>query len=166
LEGKEVCVWGWNTVNPFLDANGEIIGKSFGLFLVTSGQISGLAEAVTNACVGIRYTAQFKSTKLAYAAQEAPLTQKKRIDHLAVIANNMHALALQYGSDFDSLYAMPEVEGGQAVDADTIHARYDNESFEFDGEWNTDSRLCLEATSPYPVTLLACVIGLSTHEKY
>lgn len=151
LEGESVVVWG--------------AGKALGTYTVSSGSIT-LSQAVTGCIVGLPYTAQYKSSKLAYAAQAGTaLIQKKRVHSFGLLLYNTHYQGLQYGGDFTTMYDLPAIEGGVATAADTIHADYDEASFEFGGEWDTDSRLCLKATAPYPVTVLACVLGLETNDK-
>jgi len=151
LEGESVVVWG--------------AGKALGTYTVASGSIT-LSEAVTGCIVGLPYTATFKSSKLAYAAQMGTaLVQKKRVHSLGLLLYNTHYQGLQYGGDFTNMYNLPLMEGGAATAADTIYADYDEASLEFGGEWDTDSRLCLKATAPYPVTVLACVLGMETNDK-
>ncbi len=152
LEGESVNVWG--------------NAKDLGTFTVSGGQITSLAESVTSACVGLTYTAQFKSAKLAYAAQGTALAQKKNVTSLGVLLYNSHYQGLEYGPNFTDMDKMPLVEDGVALADDTIHSTYDKEPFNFPGEWNSDSRLCLQAASPKPCTVLAAVIGIETHEKY
>lgn len=152
LEGETVCVW----------AN----SKDLGTYTVTSGQITGLSESVTRAFVGLSYTAQFKSTKLAYGAQMgSSLTQRKRINQLGIILKDTHYQGLRYGKDFDTMDDLPLTSGWSAIGVDTVHDTFDEDAFEFGGSWDTDSRLCLEASSPRPCTVLACVIGMATHDK-
>lgn len=152
LEGESVCVWG--------------AGKDLGTFTVASGQITGLGESVTRAFVGLPYTARFKSTKLAYGAQlGSSLVQPKRINQLGVILKDTHYQGLSYGPDFDHLDELPLTSGWSAISEDTVHDTFDEVAFEFPGTWDTDSRLCLQAQSPRPCTVLACVVGLSTHDK-
>lgn len=153
LEGKSVVVWG--------------NGVSLGSYTVTSGQITGLTSAVTSAVIGITYTAQWKSSKLAYAAgMGSALTQKKKLNHLGLILKDTHYQGLRYGTDFTNLDDLPGIESGTAVSANTIHSVYDEEAFEFPGEWDTDARLCLQAQAPKPCNILAAVIGVETNEKY
>lgn len=153
LEGESVVVWGG--------------GKSLGSYTVTSGEITGISEAVTSAVVGLLYTATWKSTKLAYAAGlGTALLQKKRLNHLGVILMNTHYQGLEYGPDFTNMDDLPGTEAGAAVSADAVHSTYDEESFEFPGEWDTDARLCLRATAPKPCNILAAVIGIETSDKY
>lgn len=151
LEGETVKVWG--------------DGRYNGSFTVSSGAIT-LTTAVEEAVIGLTYTAQFKSTKLAYAAQAGTaLTQKKRIDHLAFILYNTHYQGLQYGASFDYLDPLPPIEDGVVTPADTIWSTYDKDSLEVNGIYDTDSRICLQATAPYPCTVLAAIITLQTYEK-
>ena len=163
LEGKEVVVWGWNTVTPFTNSDGDAIGRDLGTFTVASGQITGLANAVTNAVVGLAYTAQYKSTKLSYAAEA--LTAKKKVSQVGLIARWIHAQGLRYGPDFDNLDDLPQVERAAAVSQNDMRTAYDEEQFPMGSRWDTDSRICLEASSPRPVTVLGLVIGMETNVK-
>jgi len=152
LEGETVTIWG--------------NGKDLGTGTVASSQLTGVSEDGSNFCVGISYTAQYKSSKLAYTKLEsAGLSQVKNIPRLGVILYNTHYQGLQYGPNFTDLDNLPLVKDGATISDDTVHASYDEESFAFDGQWDTDSRLCLQAASPRPCTLLAAIIGLKTNEK-
>ena len=140
LEGETVAAW--------------VNGKSVGTATVSGGQVTGLSEDGSG-CVGIAYTAQFKSTKL------GNLTEKKNITSLGVILYNTHYQGLEYGPDFDNLDNLPLMKDEARIADDTIHPTFDEESFSFDGNWDSDSRVCLQATSPKPCTLLAAIVGIS-----
>lgn len=145
LEGETVVVW----------ADGVYVGD----YTVTAGVAVGAASA-TSWVAGLAYMAQYKSTKLAYATDQGTmLCAPKRISRIGIIARNIHPTGLQFGPDFDTLEDLPMVEDGAAISQDVIREAYDEQSFPFVGEWNTDSRLCLQATAPKPVTLLACVVS-------
>jgi hypothetical protein len=153
LEGEEVVVWGQ--------------GEDIGTYTVSGGQITGLAEYVTDAIVGLGYTAQWKNAKFAMAAALGlSLLQPKKVAQLGVILANTHHHGLQYGPSFDALSDLPDVEAGAEVADDTVHTTYDEMAFEFDGEWTTDARICLQAQAPRPCTLLAQVATVETHDKY
>lgn len=153
LEGETVVIWG--------------NGKDLGTKTVVGGQITTLPEAVTTAYVGLPYTAQWKSTKLAYAStgEEIMLTHHKIIKQLGFVLADAYAQSLRYGPDFDTLDDMPLIENSEEVGQSTLHTAYDEELIEFPGEWSPDSRLCIEAQSPRPVTVLAAVIAYETSEK-
>lgn len=151
LEGETVIVWAE--------------GADLGTFVVSAGAIT-LPSAVTSAVVGLGYRARFKSAKLAYAAQAgSALTQPKRVDHLGLILANTHAQGLKYGPDFDTMDELPQIEEGVQVDQDSVWSAYDQDSVEFNGDYDTDSRICLEANAPRPCTVLAAVIGMQTYDK-
>jgi hypothetical protein len=163
LEGEEVVVWGWNTVTPFTDDDGREIGRDFGTFTVSSGQITGLAVNVTDACVGLGYTAQYRSGKQAFAAAlGTPLNQLKKIDHLGLILADTHAKGVKYGPDFDNLDDLPDYEQEGLVDENHIHEEYEEEMIEFDDDWKADPRFCLQAEAPRPCTALAVSVSMTT----
>ena len=154
LEGEDVVIWG--------------NGKDLGTKTVVGGEITTLPEAVTTATVGLPYTAQWKSTKLAYtgARGETPeLTYHKRITQLGLVLADAYAQSLKFGPSFDTLDDMPLVENAMEVGSSTLHATYDEELIEFPGEWSGDSRLCIQAESPRPVTVLAAVLAYEVDEK-
>ena len=151
LEGESVVLWG----------NGKYLGS----YTVSSGSITP-PETVTSYCVGIGYDWQWRSVKLAYGAQMGTsLLQTKHVNQLGLIAQNIHPSAIKYGPDFDTLYDLPAYENGKPVDSNTVNATYDEPTFTFGGTWDTDSRVCLQGSAPYPCTLLALVIGIETTDK-
>lgn len=161
LEGEAVIVWG----------NGKDLSPGNGddqtTYTVTGGQITGLPEAVTTACVGLPYRARFKSTKLVYLIEQglSALTAKKRIGMLGVVLADTHALGLQYGRDFDSMDDMPLIEEGTDIDQTAVNEDYEQPPFTFPGQWDVDARLCLGASAPRPCTVLAAVIDMNTNAR-
>ena len=153
LEAEQVTIWG--------------NGKDLGTKTVVGGQITTLPEAVTTAYIGLPYTAQWKSTKLAYASPGEPmsLAQPKRVTQIGLVLADFYAQGLKFGPDFNTLDDMPVIEDDAAVYEATVSTAYDQELIEFPGEWGTDSRLCLQAMSPRPVTVLAAVIAYETSDK-
>lgn len=140
-------------------------GKSLGSYTVTSGQIM-LSEAVEKCIVGLGYTADFKSSKLAYFAQAgSALTQKKRIEEIGLVLANCHAQGIKFGRDFDNLDPLPLTQGYGDLDQNTIHESFDEEPITFPGSWDTDARLCLRAVAPLPCTLLAAILKMNLSEK-
>jgi hypothetical protein len=151
LEGETVVAWGNST--------------DLGEYTVHGGSIT-LSEAVTKAVVGLSYTADFKSAKLAYAAtMGTALTQKKRIEQIGLVLIDTHYQGIKYGQSFTTLSDMPQVKDGQTVAAGTVYANYDMPSVALKGTWDTDARLCLRATAPKPATVSAAIITIQTNEK-
>ena len=152
LVGKSVVNW----------AN----GKDLGTYTVSSTGTFTASEASTTHVFGLHYSAIFKSVKLAYAAQQGTaLTQRKRVDHLGLILADTHNDGLRYGGSTDRLDPLPRIERSAPVSTDAVWSAYDNDSFEFDGTWDTDSRIVMVAEAPRPVTVLGAVIGMQTKEK-
>lgn len=151
LEGETVVAWGNS--------------KDLGTYDVHGGSIT-LSESVTQAVVGLPYTANFKSAKLAYgASMGTALTQKKRIEQLGLVLIDTHYQGIQYGQSFDKLNDMPQVKDGQTVAAGTVFANYDMPGVALPGTWDTDARLCLRASAPNPATVAAAIITIHTNEK-
>lgn len=149
LQGRECIVWA--------------DGKDKGTHIVTGGSIT-LDEQVSEAVIGLGYSAKYKSSKLAYAAdQGTALTMRKKLDALSLILLNTHYQGLQYGSDFDNMDDLPLVEAEAETAPDTVWEEYDTQPFEFDGTFDSDSRLCIQAAAPRPCTVLALVIGVMTN---
>lgn len=112
------------------------------------------------------YMAPFMSAKLVYAAQlGTPLTQKKKIDHIGLLLFDTHARGIATGQSFDHLDALPQIEGGGEVDADTVWGQYDQPVTEVGGAWDTDARLCLLAQAPFPCGVSGVIVSTQTNEK-
>ena len=144
-----MCVW----------AEGAYVGDGVVTTFGTPGELdlSGFTGApFSNVVVGVKYTAQFKSSKLA-AITGISLLERKFVRNLGFIAEYLHHLGLQYGPDFNTLYDLPQVEEGQTIPADTVHTSYHEDNFPFGGEWDPDSRICFQSESPKPATILAAV---------
>jgi hypothetical protein len=147
LEGEEVVVWA--------------DGVDMGTYTVTGG-VAALPDTVQQAVAGLPYTARYKSAKFATIFRDGStnLTRRKRIAKVGVVLADTHAQGLTYGPSFTELDNMPEVERGKVVDGDYVWADYDEPSFEFEGEWRSDSRVCIQAAAPRPVTICALTVEL------
>lgn len=162
LEGKSVIVWAdGRDLSP---DNADGVQKVYAV----AGGVVTLDAGVTAAhgVVGLAYTAQYKSAKLAYGAQMGTaLAQKKKVNTLALILANTMLSGITYGQDFDHLDHLSRDVYGEIVDDQTVYEDFDHEAFTLDGTWTTDARLCLEARAPRPVTVLAAIVDVETHEK-
>lgn len=158
LEGKEVVVW----------ADGKDYSQGYGVnqrtYLVSSGSIT-LSDSVNNAVVGLPYTGRYKSSKLAYFSNYGEaLTFTKRISRLGLILLNSHNRCIRYGQDFTEMDELPLKHEEALIAADTVWDEFDENVLEFDGDWNGDSRICLEMQAPRPCTILGVVMGLETND--
>jgi hypothetical protein len=158
LNGKQVIVWA--NGKDFSPDNGAGVQTTY---TVTSGQIT-LPSAVSNAVVGLPYTADYQSAKLAYAAAGGTaLTRRKTIRQIGLLLNKTHHKGLYFGTDFDVMDGLPGVEDAAIVAADTIYEEYDHDMTTMPRTWDTDTRLCLRAKAPRPCTVVAAVIDIETH---
>ena len=154
INGRTVCAWG--------------NGKDLGTYIVSGGSIT-LSEAVTSAVIGLPYTAQFISAKLAYAAVGGTAVNKvKRVSQLGFVLDRTHYQGVRYGQyePYSQTYTadnLPLIEEGAATADNTIWQRYDQQTFELNGEWSSDSRVYIESASPRPATVLGFTIELRTN---
>lgn len=150
LEGETVVVW----------ADGADAGSA----IVTGGQIT-LATAASKVVAGLGYAARFKSSKLAYASGlGTAILQRKRISQIGFVLADTHKRGVRYGQDFVTMDDLPAIEEYEAVTAE-VWESYDNETIEFPGSWDTDSRICLEANAPRPATVLGMAFVVETNDK-
>jgi hypothetical protein len=142
-------------------------GADRGTAQVLSGVIdlSGLdGQPFSNVIWGLAYTARFKSAKLG-TLDGIGMLERKKVNKIGFIAQDLHYQGLQYGPDFDNLSDLPLVEQGQDTPADTIWEDYHEDNFPFGGEWIPDSRICLQAATPRPATILAAIAEFESVEK-
>lgn len=147
LAGQQVCVWGWNTQDPYVDGFGDEVGLDLGTYYVQAdgsvGQLmfEGTPYNVTNATVGLPYVAQWQSMKQAFAAAlGTPFNQLSRINRLGLMLQNTHGQGLQYGVDFDHLDDIPQADlPTNSPNGDDVPMGADDESA---GSYSAD------ATSP------------------
>jgi len=151
LKGETVVIWA--------------DGKDVGTDVVTAGGAltSALAVAASKVVAGLSYTGQYKSAKLG-AITGIGLLERKKVNRIGFIAENLHYQGLQYGADFDNLSHLPKVSKGQAMPDDHIYDNYHEDDFPFGGTWDEDSRICLQATAPRPCTILAAIAEFESVE--
>lgn len=160
LNGEAVYVWRDGNVVEESDGAGGYQPKAY---TVSGGSITIDAARTTGAVVGLAYTARFKSAKLAYAAGGGTaINQRKRVPELGLLLGNTHHRGLKSGSDFTTMNNLPQVVGGAEVATGTIHSSFDEPMIPLEGTWDTDARLCLLGTAPYPATVKAVVVGVQT----
>lgn len=156
LEGESVVVW----------YNGEDIGTQDDYtqtYSVSGGTLTPSVFA-TGGVVGLPYTGTFKSMKIGSPSQFIPqvLNHYKVVNHIGLIMANTHRKGLRFGPDFTTMDSLPDIESGIPLGLVTsdMYTAYDQQPIEFPGGWDTDSRVCLLAQAPRPVTLLALDLDL------
>lgn len=158
LNGLDVMVW----------ANGAALHDQTNLYSVPSS-VSGSVviaaqEAGAKVVIGLPYTGRWKSTKLAYGAQGGTaLFQKKRVSQLGLYLTKTMLDGFRAGYDFDHLYKYTTTKGDKAIAAGTLFETFDADLMSISSDWDTDSRICIEAKAPYPVTVAALVMDVKTN---
>jgi hypothetical protein len=164
LIGESVVVWADGA--PLVSTvNGVTVPNTY--TVDGSGNIT-VGSAVTNWVAGLPYTARYKSAKLAYgAAMGTAVLQKKKVNKLGVIATDFVRAGIRYGSQFDNderpLFPPPINRDGATAPAIVLSDVNDEEPFVFPGEFDTDSRVCLEVASPNTATFISLVIDVETN---
>lgn len=167
LVGESVVVWSDDTGSiPGVDRSPDVNGVQTRYTVDTGGDVT-LTVPVHHSVAGLPFRADYKSSKLAYAAEAGtPLTQKKRVPQLGLVLYRTHNNGLFFGNDTGRLDPLPrKSDEGAEVDSDRIFDTLDLPAVAFPGGWNADSRLCLRGKSPRPVTVLAAVPTVNTNEK-
>jgi len=174
LNGEQVVVWASDTgaavTNPEtpdagLDLSPDVAGVQT-LYTVTGGTVT-VTRPVHHAVAGLPFTADWKSTKMAFAAEKGTaLTQMKRVGEIGFVLYNAHNNGLYFGRDTGALDALPRVsDNGATVDPDRIFKTFDQVAVSFPGTLDSDSRVHLRAKAPRPMTVLAAVPSVETDEK-
>jgi len=150
LNRETVIVW----------ADGAYVGE---VVVGIAGDLT-LPTAASEVIAGLGYMGRFKSAKLG-EMDGIGLLERKKVNRLGFIAKWLHHFGLKYGPDFTNLRELPQVDNGKAVVDGTIWEDYHEDNFAFGGDWDTDSRICLEANAPLPATLLAAIAEIESVEN-
>jgi hypothetical protein len=167
LAGENVIVWGTDT--------GTGGGKDFSpdsdsgvqLTYALDGSGNGaIGTAVKHKTIGLPFSALWKSTKLAYAAEMGTaLSQMKTVPGLALSLYQTHNNGLFYGTDSGELDPLPRMIEEEEVDPDRIFETLDMVEVSMPRKWHPDIRLVLKAKAPRPSTVLAAIPKVVTQER-
>ena len=138
LEGQTVKIWADNAIQADK--------------VVSSGSIS-LDVAASVVQIGLSYTHKLKTLKIEGGnAAGTSVGRTKRINGLTFVLLNSHTI--EYGSTASDLDKNDFREVSDAMDSAT--PLFTGELFvEFEGNWQTDPRVCVVSDDPAPFTLLA-----------
>lgn len=165
LIGESVVVWADGAPLVTLGADGYTTPNTY--TVNGSGNIT-VGAAVTNWVAGLPYTARYKSAKLAYgAAGGTAMLQMKKVDEVGIIATDFVRAGVRYGSQFDNaerpLFPPPAMKDFTTATPIVLSDVNDEEAYMFPGEWDSDSRVCLEVASPNTATFISLVLGITTN---
>jgi hypothetical protein len=86
-------------------------------------------------------------------------------DLSALIGVNTAPDGLRIGRDFDNMTKLSSVFKGKVLEPFAIVEEWDYDATAFGGKFDTDSRVCIEASSPYPATISGLVIHMQTNDR-
>ena len=163
LEGQQVVVWADGA--PLLDiADTNTDPYKRRLFTVSSGEVD-LGVNVTRGIVGLPYTGQWTSVKLAYAsARGTGLLQRKRLSHLGLYLTDTTIGGLRIGTSLTDLQGLRRDYKGRFVPRTEVFDAYDYDASQFNGTWDTDSRINIEAAAPFSATIGALAMSINTKD--
>jgi hypothetical protein len=152
LAGRQVAVW----------ADGAPLPNQITL----NGSGDGtLATAVSNYVVGLPYEGRIKTTKLAHAANGGTsLSLMKRVSRVGLQIADVAWQGLRIGRDFTNMNKLPATYKGRALGVSEVIEEYDDIPGPFNGGWHSDSRVCIQITSPYCAILKGLVLHMETNE--
>lgn len=155
LDGLDVTVW----------ANGVALHDQTNLYTVVGGEVTLPAQTLGNQVViGLPYIGQWQSTKLAYGAQGGTaLLMPKRVAQLGLYLIDSMLDGLRVGHLFGKLKRLTRTENDVAIPAGHLYEAFDANLMAVNSDWSTDSRVCIEARSPYPLTVGAMVMDAKTN---
>jgi hypothetical protein len=155
------------TITGLTHLNGETVyvwadGEDKGSYTVSAGSIT-ISGTFTSYVVGLQHTSDYVSNKLNDFVDESVLSEHKRVVDTSLIMENYYPDVVTVGPDTSNLKALPDIENGKAVVADTLFTEYDELPFPFDGNSDTDPRVYVRATGP--CTILALTYGVKYSAK-
>lgn len=136
---------------------------------------SGIGNAVlpgaaaTNVVIGLSYTGQIKTAKLAYGAERGTaLEMLKRVARVGLVMADVAWKGVRIGRTFAAAVGpgggLPNTYKGKPLLATDVLTAYDVEPGSFNGGWDSDARVCIQVASPYCATIMGLVLNMDTNE--
>lgn len=157
LIGETVVAWG--------------DGRYLGDFVVDNdGNIDLGDDTATSIVAGLPYTARWQSTRNAIA-EALGIGAPQKLEGLDLILRNTHASGVRFGQDFENMRDMPQADlptipgpdDTEVPDEDHVYVEHEGRTLTVDGEWMTNSRLCLESRAPKPATILCAIAHIQVN---
>lgn len=155
LAGKQVTVWVAGVAvhdqnNPATATGGNVV-----LAPVAAGQ---------SVVIGLPYVGRWQSTKLAYGAGGGTaLFMRKKIAQVGLYLTKTVLDGVRFGRSFADLRQITTTKKGKPLVKGEVQAAFDADVMPLSSDWDTDSRVCVEAKAPYPFTASAMVLDVTTN---
>lgn len=152
LAGETVQVWADGQRRPDVTLNGSGVGS--------------LGATYSRVVYGKRYTAAFKTVKLAHAAQlGTAVGQTKIVRGAGLILRNSCLDGIRVGPDAASTEPLPMIVNGAARTTNQFFTQYDADIFPINSDWNADARFYLSIDSAEgPCTVQGIVLDIETRD--
>lgn len=137
-----------------------------GTFDLDGSGAAALGATYSRVVYGLSYDAEFLSVKLADAAQVGTaIGQTKSVRQAAPILSNSVLDGLLIGTASDRTDPLPEIVDGATRTTGQFFTHYDKSPFPIAGDWDSDSRFYIKASSHYgPVTVQGVVLDIETRD--
>ena len=128
--------------------------------------VAALGATYSRVVYGLSVQADWKSVKLAYAAQLGTALGNTKIVHGAgLILANSCLDGITLGGTSDMLGPLPEIVDGATRVASQFFTHYDEDITPINGNWDPDARLHVRVNSAYgPVTIQGVVVDVETRD--
>jgi len=163
LAGREVVAWADGVASLTIGSEDR----------VESNQIQ-IPVASQLVAVGLPYKARMVTPKLTYGAEMGTaLSQRKRVPKLGMILSYVILEGIRIGArkmigqvmaDGDLRKAATTI-GGKAVADNTLFENLDYDAFSLDSDFDTDCRVVVECSAPYPATIQALIPQIVTNDR-
>lgn len=170
LDGHAVLTGSVSAISGATRFNGQTVqvwadGRRRADVTISAGA-AALGQTYARVVYGVRHTAEFLSSKLAYAAQlGSAVGQTKIVRGASLILANSCLDGIRLGKDATNTDPMPAFVDGAQRTANQFFATYDEDIFPIPSSWDTDARLYISADSAEgPVTVQAVVLDIETRE--
>lgn len=160
-------VYGWVDGAPLIDETitDPSLDNSWSAVVPADGNVDLPATTTIGGILGLRYTARLKTARLAYGSGESsPMLTKKSIAGLGLLLGDYVRSGVLIGTEFDNadhpLRHLPEMVGAKAADEIVYGPGDDEDLIHIFSKVGFDTRICIEAMSPKPVSLLSLIIAI------
>lgn len=171
LDGFKVITGPTNMITGGTHFAGELVqvwadGQKRENVILNGSGAATLTGTYNRIVYGKKFTAVFKSVKLAYASGlGTALGQTKIIKGVGVVLSDSCLDGIRVGRDADNLDPLPDIVNGAARVQNQLFEHYDADVFPINSDWDADARLYLTVDSADgPCTIQSVVLDVETRD--
>lgn len=152
---------------------GQAVGGAYGPDGTTytvdnSGTITLVGAMSGTLVIGRPYYGQYKSAKLAYGIPNGTaLTQPKQVQRVGMALLDTDLRGIKVGPSFDDLHSLPLIlPSFERLDpANAFRATHEETLGDFAGNWQPDSRVCLQVEPGYAAAISGLIIEVDANPQ-